>query len=658
MVTSTIVYLVLIAFVAISCLVFSFTILKRERFIGEVVVVVPPPGSGGMPSVFYPWGGGYGGYGWYNQGGQPWQPREPAVTTGPAKTVVTTGPAPAVTTGPAPTVVTGPAKTVVTGPAKTVVTGPGVVGVAGAAIDTNWNNWKYKVVGKHMTLNDKNVRLRGINWYGFEEKQMMPEMLYYESMDSIFKKLKAKNINAIRIPFSAEFLRYYNDKDAKVGSAGTVIHAGTTPGSVVIKEVKGNELVTVTNNPNMVKYSYIAKDTDFNGKSPKYVLDEFLKMAYQYNMLVMVDLHTIGATPRWNDHAIHANTHLEIKTPALIDEIIPTSDIKKNKMSVDNFKKEQAGKPGKTVAPYLVKLTDFVFAGKEPTLYDTYPYRDIKQVNMLKFTEKEIMDRWVEFATYLKQYPHVYAMDLKNEPHSSPTATGTDIEDDKWQGNINKVHGEGFEGSGDKVLEAEFKMGKLNWDYWLTFCNELGAKILAAHEHCLIVIEGLNDWQNKSNWGGSFKEMDIKKVTLKDEKVIYSPHSYGELAGRINVKAADWDIMFGTLSKQKHMQIGEWAQTIIYSQDIKGKDVADIAVKRENEKKWADAYAKYLADNEIDNFYFAANSTSSDTESLFVDPITEDKTLLYNDIAVKLIETACPSPTLFDFTKPDKFKSP
>ncbi len=77
-----------------------------------------------------------------------------------------------------------------------------------------------------MTLNGQNTYIKGVNWYGFEEKQMLPELLFNVSMESVFKTLASINVNAIRVTVSAEFLQYYKHPDAKVGSKGVVIRAG------------------------------------------------------------------------------------------------------------------------------------------------------------------------------------------------------------------------------------------------------------------------------------------------------------------------------------------------------------------------------------------------------------------------------------------------
>ena len=60
-------------------------------------------------------------------------------------------------------------------------------------------------------INDKNetVGIRGISWFGFETPDFVVNGLWTHPLDWYLDLLKQNNINAIRIPFSAEWI-YYN----------------------------------------------------------------------------------------------------------------------------------------------------------------------------------------------------------------------------------------------------------------------------------------------------------------------------------------------------------------------------------------------------------------------------------------------------------------
>jgi aryl-phospho-beta-D-glucosidase BglC (GH1 family) len=645
---STFVYFVLIAFVAIASLVILFLFLHKERFMGEVVVVVPPPGSGGSPSIFYPWGGfpnTYGGYGngyGYGYGGGVLGPAPlqflPDTTGGGVRKggggQALGGLSPEITdpgttsndtskdtpTNPSSDAAIGPAKE----PAKDPAPNPGPAAaqdpapapsqtesasVDGVTIDTDWSKWKYKIVGKKLTLNDKPLNIRGINWYGFEEKQMLPELLYHYSMADLFKALKTADINAIRICISAEYIEYFDNPIALVGNKGIVIRNSATDHKTIEKyTVNGTTLVKAdASNQNVVKYSYIASDQDLNGKTPAYALDKFLKMAYKNGMLVMVDLHTYTATPPWNDHGIHAGLEIVINDVKLAETVQPENYLAA--MKVDALIKH--------------KITDFVYPDKEAIYYSYFPYKDITQTKPINFPSDKLATLWAKMAKFCYKYPHVFAFDLKNEPHSGVTSD-TNL---PWQGNLQKIHGANF---------------SVNWKNWAQTCNKWYEAINKVHPHCIIVVEGLNDdpedrktgYKGTTCWGNGFSTMKIDDIKIPMNRIIFSPHQYGSLAEKLETTKKDWKKNWGFMTEKHCVMMGEWAKSIV---------VTDAAA----ETKFMADLSDYMKEVAPDNFYFALNYTSGDTVALYSGgaskPLEQDKEIF------GLMKKVQPNPTKLTF---------
>lgn len=68
-------------------------------------------------------------------------------------------------------------------------------------------NWT--TVHKNIHWGDTPVSLKGLSWFGFETPDFVVNGLWQHDLDFYFSTMKDLNINAIRIPFSAEWV-YYN----------------------------------------------------------------------------------------------------------------------------------------------------------------------------------------------------------------------------------------------------------------------------------------------------------------------------------------------------------------------------------------------------------------------------------------------------------------
>jgi aryl-phospho-beta-D-glucosidase BglC (GH1 family) len=287
---------------------------------------------------------------------------------------------------------------------------------------------------------------------------------------------------------------------------------------------------------------------------------------------------------------------LEIQDPKLIDFV-------STKIPDDQIDKEGA-------RPNSVKLCNFVYAGENPTYYASFPYRDITQTKLINFSVQDVKKLWVDFTRFCKAYPHVYCMDLKNEPHSGATSTlekSTGRNPTTWQGVMSQVHGAEFEGPNKGI----------RWETWNTFNNEVGKAVLAENPNICIAVEGLDDTPDSapgagdgvSCWGGSFAKMKDSPVPLEipRNRLILSPHVYGLLAGRHMNGPKQWEQLFGFLANDYNIAVGEWSQTKIYDVDKKHTEAEDTYIN---------ALVAYMRTIEADAYQFAVNYTSGDTIAL------------------------------------------
>jgi len=101
----------------------------------------------------------------------------------------------------------------------------------------------------------KTVQLRGLSWFGFETQDFVANGMYSHSMDFYFDKMKSIGINAIRVPFSAEWIYYNFDVYPYNG--------------------------------------FYSADPSLAGKKSIEILDMFFDKAEANGMVIMLDLHRL-----------------------------------------------------------------------------------------------------------------------------------------------------------------------------------------------------------------------------------------------------------------------------------------------------------------------------------------------------------------------------
>ena len=209
------------------------------------------------------------------------------------------------------------------------------------------------------------------------------------------------------------------------------------------------------------------------------------------------------------------------------------------------------------------------YAGPVP---DTIDPKDPYQIQHILPAFRALMTR------YCSQW-NVFAMDLKNEPHSDASWGTDDIRTD-----------------------------------WNTAAEKLGDYILSLCPRMMVFVEGVQfNVQgvdiDEAQWGGVLAGVAEHPIQLTNmSKLVYSPHVYGpsvdkslswwkEEAFPKNMPDI-WTEQWGFIPNATGLPlvIGEWGGT------LKGKD-----------EYWAYAFMDYLKENKIGSFYWCLNPSSSDT---------------------------------------------
>lgn len=200
-----------------------------------------------------------------------------------------------------------------------------------------------------------------------------------------------------------------------------------------------------------------------------------------------------------------------------------------------------------------------------------------------KVSEDQWISDWVMLAKNFKGNDLVVGADLHNEPHGKAT----------W---------------GD---------GKKDTD-WRLAAERAGNAVLKANPDWLIIVEGVERYQNDGYWwGGNLMGAKQHPVRLSNKsKLVYSAHDYGPGVYRQNWFSAPnypenmpalWDKHWGYLNKQNIAPVlmGEFG----------GRSVA----KSDPEGIWQNALMGYLKKNGMSYTYWSWNPNSGDTGGIVKD---------------------------------------
>lgn len=201
-------------------------------------------------------------------------------------------------------------------------------------------------------------------------------------------------------------------------------------------------------------------------------------------------------------------------------------------------------------------------------------------------SEQQWIDDWIYLVSRFKDYDCFVACDLDNEPHGKLAGATSAT----W-GNSNPATD------------------------WNKAAERCGNAILSVNPNMLIMVEGVEAYQNTSYWwGGNLQgAKDFPVVLTKPSQLVYSPHEYGPTVFN-QLWFSDptfpsnlpplWDNYFGYLynSKISHLYVGEFG-----IKELGGKDEIWI-------KKWLE----YMGANYSWAFW-CWNPNSGDTGGILDD---------------------------------------
>lgn len=109
-------------------------------------------------------------------------------------------------------------------------------------------------INNEIMLNNQPVRVKGLNWYGFETTKRCIEGLWDHPIDYFLSRLEDNGFNALRVPISVEMI-LYDQKD--------------------------------------ILYEFIESEPIALNKTPMALLDVLFEETRQHNMLVLLDIHRL-----------------------------------------------------------------------------------------------------------------------------------------------------------------------------------------------------------------------------------------------------------------------------------------------------------------------------------------------------------------------------
>lgn len=238
------------------------------------------------------------------------------------------------------------------------------------------------------------------------------------------------------------------------------------------------------------------------------------------------------------------------------------------------------------------------------------------------YTQANWLASWAVMTARYKNHPAIVGADVHNEPHDG------------------------------------------NWTNWATLAEAAGNSIIADAPDWLIFVQGVGMNLDSTSywWGGALKDVATRPITLNvANKVVYSPHEYGQSVGSQawlskdgnnvpnypNNLYAVWDEQWGYIFKNNiaPIWIGEFGG--FFGVDGKGAATKPNATE---ESQWVTTLGKYLngdfngdGTNDLTGgklgmsfAYWSYNPNSGDTGGLVRDDWSTHQTVKLNLIAPML----------------------
>ncbi len=358
-----------------------------------------------------------------------------------------------------------------------------------------------KVVGNKLyDENGNEVRLTGVNWFGFETGNLCPHGLWSRDYKSMLMQIKDLGFNCIRIPWCNAMLTATAPTGLQINAYGNDAYAAK----------KGIKLYP------QAPEGFTGINLDLEGLSPLQILDKIIEEAGKLGLKIILDNHS--------------------RKP-------------------DSYMNE--------------------------TLWYTQD-----------FSEEQWISDWIFLAQRYRGNPTVVGADLNNEPHGNtgmgmkpPASWGYDVP------------------------------GYGNTD-WAKAAEKCGNAILQVNPDWLIIVEGVEQYQNYYYWwGGNLMGVATRPINLiKPEKLVYSPHEYGpEVYNQSwfsdpnfpNNMPSIWYQYFGFIYDQNkgHILVGEFG--------IKDKSNTTAYT-------WFTEFMKYMG-NKYSWTFWCFNPNSGDTGGILQD---------------------------------------
>jgi endoglucanase len=191
------------------------------------------------------------------------------------------------------------------------------------------------------------------------------------------------------------------------------------------------------------------------------------------------------------------------------------------------------------------------------------------------YPEAKIIEAWIALTKRYVNAPHVFAMDIKNEPNKAT-----------W-------------GDGDPKTD------------WPAFCQRVGDAIHAINPNVLIGVAG----KTEKVWSDHVGDAETKPVLLKiPDKVFYTPHFYIVPGQSESEMTAYLDKCVGNLAKaNRPVLVGEWSWD----------------EKKPEEVEWANRYMAYMSKAGLTNqFYWTLNESAKMNHGILFEKtikVKEDK---------------------------------
>lgn len=217
-----------------------------------------------------------------------------------------------------------------------------------------------------------------------------------------------------------------------------------------------------------------------------------------------------------------------------------------------------------------------------------------------EWPESRVIQAWRAVVARYKNHPHVFAMDLKNEPHGRAAWGGGDYSTD-----------------------------------WAAAAERIGNAILADNPKLLIFVAGVTYRFDQGIWGDDVGGAQARPINLSvRDRVVYTPHAYihwryPNKEGHDNRRY--WDACFGDLARtgDATVVLGEYGYT--------PEDLLDT--------QWVNDLEAYVTQLGLDSsFYWCLNNNADKNHGLL---LGDWSTVDGRKMAV--IERFVPNPTAFDF---------